>query len=117
LTKIEDLGFLSKEGLQLEDQIVKSHKEVFQLSDRISQLFLRALKDSEIDPTSRDNLVLNACAARVLELFQSVDILLRKGCAPAAKVVCRTQLEAVYRLCAMHQDNSHIQSYIDQSKF
>ena len=115
MTDISELGFASDEAKEFEGHIQKNFADVFNLSDQLSSLFIKSLSKSKIDASSRDNMLLNAAAARTLELFQSVDLLLRRGCIPAAMVLLRSQIEAVYKLCAMVKDPELIEELVRQS--
>ena len=117
MSKLQELGFLSDEAKESEADIVQDFVRVFDLFDKLSVLFIDALSNAKIEPESTEGLVIHAAAARALELSQSADILLRKGCVPAAKLVCRTQLEAVYKLCAIIKNSDLAHEYISQSKF
>jgi hypothetical protein len=114
---ISELGFLSSEAEESEKQIIGAYADLFQLSERLSKLFIDLLAEAELDRTSVKNLTLNALAAKSLELFQSSIILLRKGCIPAAKITCRALIETVYKLCAIQLANEGIDLYIRQAKY
>jgi hypothetical protein len=113
---ISELGFLSSEVEESEKQITKAYADLFDVSERLSRLFIGLLKESELDRTSPKNLTMNALADKSLELFQSCIVLLRKGCIPAAKIACRALIETVYKLCAIQLTNEGIDLYIRQEK-
>lgn len=113
---ISELGFLSPEVSEDEHQLTMNYRELFNLSERLSKLFVRLLKDATLDHTSVRNMAMNSLAAKSLELFQSSVILLRKGCIPAAKVLCRAQIETVYKVCAIQLVTDGIDRYINQEK-
>ena len=113
---ISELGFLSSEVEESEKQIIGAYTDLFDVSERLSRLFIGLLKESELDRTSSKNLIMNALAAKSLELFQSCIILLRKGCVPASKITCRALIETVYKLCAIQLANDGIDLYIRQEK-
>jgi hypothetical protein len=113
---ISELGFLSSEVEESEKQIIGAYTDLFELSERLSKLFIGLLRKSELDRTSTKNLTMNALAAKSIELFQSSIILLRKGCIPAAKITCRALIETVYKLCAIQLVNEGIDLYIRQEK-
>jgi len=113
---ISELGFLSSEVEKSEKQIIETYTDLFEVSERLSKLFIDLLKASELDRTSPKNLTMNALAAKSLEVFQSCIILLKKGCIPAAKITCRALIETVYKLCAIQLANDGIDLYICQEK-
>lgn len=113
---ISETGFLSSEAEESERQIMEGYKELFDVSLRLSRLFIHLLRDSELDRTSHKDLAMNALGAKALELFQSCIILLRKGCVPATKITFRALIETVYKLCAIHLADEAIQLYIRQEK-
>ena len=113
---ISELGFLSPEAGEDGQQLEMSYQEVFSLSERLSRLFVQLLKDAPLDHTLVRNVVMNGLAAKSLELFQSSVILLRKGCIPAARVVCRAQIETIYKVCAIQLASDGIGRYISQEK-
>lgn len=113
---ISELGFLSPEVSEDEQQLTTNYHELFNLSERLSKLFVRLLKDAPLDHTSVRNMAMNSLAAKSLELFQSSIILLRKGCIPAARVLCRAQIETVYKVCAIQLAPDGIDRYINQAK-
>ncbi len=113
---ISELGFLSSEVEESEKQIIGAYTDLFELSERLSKVFIGLLQESELDRTSPKNLTMNAMAAKSLELFQSSVILLRKGCIPAAKITCRALIETVYKFCAIQLANDGIDLYIRQEK-
>jgi hypothetical protein len=113
---ISEMGFLSSEAEESEKQIMEAYAELFNVSRRLSRLFIDLLRDSELDRTSHKCLAMNALGAKSLELFQSCIILLRKGCIPAAKITCRSLIETVYKLCAIQLADDAIDLYIRQEK-
>jgi hypothetical protein len=113
---ITELGFLSPEIEKSEKKIIKKYYDLFQLSERMSKIFIGLLKQSKIDRKSIKNLAMNALAAKSLELYQSSIILLRKGCIPATKAICRALIETVYKLCAIQLKKEGINLYIHQEK-
>lgn len=113
---ISELGFLSPEVSETEQQLVTDYHDLFDLSENLSKLFIRLLRDASLDHESVRNLAMNTLAAKALELFQSSVILLRKGCIPAARVLCRSQIETVYKLCAIELAPDGIDRYINQEK-
>ena len=115
-SKISELGFSSDESLLVEKNIFERNEPVFRHSEQISRAFIRTLSSAKIDSKSVLNLLVNASAARSLEFFQSVDILLRRGCVPASKAVCRSQLETVYKCVALCNGSVSPEEYINQSK-
>lgn len=114
---ISKLGFLSSEAEESEKQLIGAYIDLFELSRRLSKLYIGLLRESELDSTSVKNLIMNALAAKSLELFQSSIILLRKGCIPAAKITCRALIETVYKLCAIQLETDGIDTYISQEKY
>ena len=113
---ISELGFLAPEVDESEKQLATTYCEFFDLSERLSKLLIRLLRDAELDHASLRNVTINALAAKSLELFQSSAILLKKGCIPGAKVLCRAQIETVYKLCAIQLTVDGIDRYVDQEK-
>ncbi len=113
---ISELGFLSPDAEESERQILKAYCDVFDVCTELVNLFLRMLKEAVIDTASEKSLAMNALAAKSLELFQSSQILLQKGCIPATKVVCRAQIETVYKLCAIQLATNGIQLYVRQER-
>jgi len=113
---ISKLGFLSAEAEDSERQLLESYRELFSVSARLSQLFVRLLSEADLDQTSVKSMVMNALAAKSLELFQSCVILLKKGCIPASRVVCRALIETVYKLCAVLLSSDGIDAYVCQEK-
>lgn len=110
---IDKLGFLSPEASEDEQQVIINYHELFTLSERLSELFISLVKKAPLDQTSIINMVMHGLALKALELFQAAVIILRKGCIPAAKVLCRAQIETVYKLCAIQLDHHNIDLYID----
>lgn len=113
---ITELGFFAPEVSEDEQQLTMNYHELFNLSERLSKLFVRLLKDAPLDHTSVRNMAVNSLAAKSLELFQSSVILLRKGCIPGARVLCRAQIETVYKVCAIQLAPDGIDRYINQEK-
>lgn len=113
---ISELGFLSPEVDESEKQLVTTYRELFDLSERLSKLLIGLLRDAELDHASVRNMTINALAARSLELFQSSVILLKKGCIPGSRVLCRALIETVYKLCAIQLTVDGIDRYVDQEK-
>jgi hypothetical protein len=113
---ISELGFLSPDISESEQQITTDYHDLFNLSEKLSRLLIQLLKNAPLDHTSIKNLTINTLAAKSLELFQSTVILLRKGCIPAAKVLCRSQIETAYKLCAIQLSTDGIDRYINQAK-
>lgn len=114
---ISELGFFSPDAVESQSQIRGAYREVFEVSEQLSKLFLRLLRDAELDRSSMKNMAMNALAAKSLELFQSSMILLERGCIPAAKVICRPLIETVYKLCAIQLSNNAIDLYAMQARF
>lgn len=114
---ISELGFFSPDAVESQSQIRGAYREVFEVSEQLSKLFLRLLRDAELDRVSVKNMVMNAIAAKSLELFQSSMILLERGCIPAAKVICRPLIETVYKLCAIQLSTNAIDLYTSQARF
>lgn len=113
---ISELGFLSPEVGESEEQLAIAYTELFSLSEKLSKLLLQLLKGVELDYTSTRSMVINALAVKSLELFQASVILLTKGCIPAARVLCRAQVETVYKLCAITLEENAIDKYFCQEK-
>jgi len=113
---ISELGFLSPEVDESEAELMTTYCELFDLSERMSKLFVQLLIDADLDHASPRNMAMNALAAKSLELFQSSVILLRKGCIPAARVLCRALIETIYKLCAIELVSDGIDRYISQEK-
>jgi len=113
---ISELGFFSPEVSEDEQQLTMKYHELFDISERLSKLFVRLLKDAPLDYTSVQNMAMNSLAAKSLELFQSSVIMLRKGCIPAARILCRAQIETVYKVCAIKLVPDGIDRYIKQEK-
>lgn len=112
---ISELGFFSPEAVESQVDIKKEHQDVFAISEELSKLLLRLLRDAELDQASVKNMAINALAAKSLELFQSSIILLERGCIPAAKVLCRAFIETVYKLCALQLSPNAEELYVAQS--
>ncbi len=113
---ISELGFLSPEIEESETAIATTYCDFFDLSERISRLFVQLLQETNIDHTSQKSTAINALAAKSLELFQSSVIMLRKGCIPAARILCRALIDTVYKLCAITLASDGIDRYISQEK-
>jgi len=113
---IAELGFFSPEAIESQRQIRVAHREVFEVSEQVSELLLRLLRDAELDRISAKNMAMNALAAKSLELFQSSLILLERGSIPAAKVICRPLIETVYKLCAIQISTTAIDRYAQQAR-
>lgn len=79
---ISEVGFLSPEVNESEQQLAMEYRDLFELSERLSKLFIQLLRDAPLDHESVRNMVLNTLAAKALELFQSSVILLRKDVSP-----------------------------------
>jgi Family of unknown function (DUF5677) len=113
---ISELGFLSPEVGEYEKQFTTSYCDLFELSEQLSKLLIRLLKDATTDDRSTRAMVMHALAASSLELFQSSIILLRKGCIPGARIICRTLIETVYKLSAIQLTSDGIDRYLSQEK-
>ena len=112
---ISALGFFSPEAVESQVGIKTAYRDVFAISEELSKLLLRLLRDADIDQASVKNMAINALAAKSLELFQSSIILLERGCIPAAKALCRVFIETVYKLCALQVSPDAVELYIAQS--
>lgn len=113
---ISELGFLSSDVEEAEKQIIEQYGDLFTLSERLCKLFIGLMKESLIDDTSIKNRTMRALAAKSLELFQSCIILLRKGCIPAAKIICRALIETIYKFCAIQLVDDGIGIYLRQEE-
>ncbi|MFJ1257142.1 DUF5677 domain-containing protein [Cupriavidus sp. CuC1] len=111
---ISQLGFLSPEVDAREGELLAAYRNVFDVSERLSKLFVRLLREAELDRTSVRAMTMHALGARSLELFQSSIILLRKGCIPPARVLCRAMIETAYKLCAIQLASDGIDRYVSQ---
>lgn len=113
---ISELGFFSPEAIESQELIRQDYGEVFEVSEQLSKMLIRLLRAAELDATSRKNMAMNVLAARSLELFQCSMILLEKGCIPAAKVLCRALIEAVYKLSAIQLSTEALDLYTQQAR-
>jgi hypothetical protein len=112
---ISELGFFSPEATDSKGQIRQQYRGTFDTGEQITRLLIPILRDAELDPTSTKNMAVNALAAKGLELFQSSQLLLERGCIPAAKVVSRALIETCYKLCAIHLSPEGINHYTQQA--
>ena len=60
---ISELGFLSPEVSETEQQLVTDYHDLFDLSENLSKLFIRLLRDASLDHESVRNLAMNTLAA------------------------------------------------------
>lgn len=98
-------GFLAEKAAEIERSIEDNYRSLFQFSKKINyecHILLFTLRISRDD----DRATLTATLfMRALEHYQATIILLRRGAIAAARVTLRALAEAIFKLCAISNNN------------
>jgi hypothetical protein len=97
-------GFLGAEGDKTRQEILKKYADLFTLLKDLNDISHEYLRRLELNPRNRSHWFAATWFIRGMMTFQSVLLLLERGCIEDASALCRTLLQAYIRLAAIAAD-------------
>lgn len=111
-------GFLGKQIDEISDNIYREHKDFFDIAFELNA-FANLTKHTLSANNKNGQQVISACLfIKILNGFQSVVLLLRKGLISEGKIITRTILESLFILKTICEDEEATQKYVitDEAK-
>jgi Family of unknown function (DUF5677) len=99
-------GFLGAEGNKTRQQILQKYAEFFKLLKDFNDICHEYLRGLNLDLGAELEVFTVAYFIRGLVTFQSLVLLLERGCLDDVRVLCRTLLHTYFRLAAIAADPS-----------
>jgi hypothetical protein len=97
-------GFFGAEADKTRQEILKKYADLFTLLKDLNDISHEYLRRLELNPRNRSHWFAATWFIRGMMTFQSVLLLLERGCIEDASALCRTLLQAYIRLVAIAAD-------------
>jgi hypothetical protein len=111
MSKIETDGFLSKEACDGRNVILTSYRDAFLLAKDLNRASMRLFCEYSLSLHNKVKIAIAALMPRIVETYQGVIIMLEKGMTSQAKMLVRSQLEALFRMAALVKNQNLYASY------
>ena len=95
------------------DNHYQNHKELFDLAKRFSDVYTQMLISANVASTDQTSTLIAALASRILGQYESVFATARLGMLAESRILCRSLLEATFKLLAIVQDNRLAETMIN----
>jgi len=105
-------GFIGQEIHTWIEATKETHKELFDLSEKLNATCYKSLSIVMIDSGSLRQTLISCLFARCMELFQASYVLVARGMSPSANIMLRSLIEAMFVLCATVKDDDALDAYL-----
>jgi len=116
MSTLETEGFLSREAEAGEAIFKKRFSRVLGLAEDVNSVAIRKLGEAKLGKSSRGHFVLYLLTIRIIESYEAVIILMRRGLLAPAKLIIRPMLETLFTLAALQRDASLVDKYFDMQE-
>lgn len=111
MTKIEIDGFLSNESEEGRNLVLSSYQDAFSLAKDSNRHAMRLFREYSLCVNNEVKIAIAALMTRIIETYQGVIILLERGMTSQAKMLVRSQLDALFQMAAMVKNPNLYDSY------
>lgn len=112
LSEFDRKGFLGEEAEAFAKKNEKTHKAWFDICNELNELAQETKYEFQIHNQNGQEVVVTCLFIRVLNDFQSIVILTKRGLLPEAKVILRSLLTAFFKLKSCSEDPQFYLEYI-----
>jgi hypothetical protein len=113
MSDFETEGFLSDEGVEGRKIFRKRFEAAFSLADELNRVALVKIREVKLGSADQAPFIIFLLTIRIIELFESIIILMERGILSSAKLLIRPLLEALFTLVAIDKDKSLVSKYFD----
>lgn len=114
MSKIEIDGFLSHEAEDGRNKILDAYREAFLLSKELNRESMRLFREHNLCLDNEIKIAITALMTRVVETYQGVILMLERGMTSQARMLVRSQLEALFTMAAIAKNSHLYDSYVAQ---
>lgn len=111
MSKIETNGFLSNKADDGRIKILDSYREAFGLANDLNLQSMSLFREYNLCMNNEVKIAIAALMTRIVETYQGVIIMLERGMTSQARMLVRSQLEALFQMAAMVKDPNLYDSY------
>jgi len=111
MSKIEIDGFLSNEADEGRNLILNSYREAFVLAKDLNRQSMSLFQEYSLCMNNEVKIAIAALMSRIVETYQGVIIMLERGMTSQARILVRSQLEALFQMAAMVKNPNLYDSY------
>jgi len=111
MSKIEIDGFLSNEADEGRNLVLNSYREAFVLAKDLNRQAMRLFREYSLCMNNEVKIAIAALMTRIVETYQGVIIMLERGMTSQARMLVRSQLEALFQMAAMVKNPNLYDSY------
>jgi len=111
MSKIEIDGFLSNEADEDRNLILNSYREAFVLAKDLNRQSMSLFREYSLCMNNEVKIAIAALMTRIVETYQGVIIMLERGMTSQARMLVRSQLEALFQMAAMVKNPNLYDSY------
>jgi hypothetical protein len=111
MSKIEIDGFLSNEADEGRNIILNSYREAFILAKDLNRQSMTLFREYSLCMNNEVTIAIAALMTRIVETYQGVVIMLERGMTSQARMLVRSQLEALFQMAAMVKNPNLYDSY------
>jgi hypothetical protein len=111
MTKIEIDGFLSNEAEDGRNLVINSYREAFVLSKDLNRQAMSLFREYNLCMNNEIKIAIAALMTRIVETYQGVILMLERGMTSQARMLVRSQLEALFQMAAMVKNPDLYDSY------
>lgn len=111
MSKIEIDGFLSNEADDGRNLVLNSYREAFVLAKDLNRQSMSLFREYSLCMNNEVKIAIAALMTRIVETYQGVIIMLERGMTSQARMLVRSQLEALFQMAAMVRNPNLYGSY------
>jgi hypothetical protein len=111
MTKIEIDGFLSNEADEGRNLVINSYREAFVLSKDLNRQAMSLFREYNLCMNNEVKVAIAALMTRIVETYQGIILMLERGMTSQARMLVRSQLEALFQMTAMVRNPNLYHSY------
>ena len=111
MTTIEIDGFLSNEAEEGRNLVLNSYQEAFSLAKDLNRHAMRLFREYSLCMNNEVKIAIAVLMTRIVETYQGLIIMLERGMTSQARMLVRSQLEALFQMAAMVKNPNLYDSY------
>ena len=111
MSKIEIDGFLSQEADDGRNVILNSYRDAFLLAKDLNRESMSLFREYSLCLNNEVKIAIAALMTRIVETYQGVLIMLERGMTSQARMLVRSQLEALFTMAALVKNPNLYDSY------
>ena len=111
MSKIEIDGFFSNEADEGRNMVLSSYREAFILAKDLNRQSMNLFREYSLCMNNEVKIAIAALMTRIVETYQGVIIMLERGMTSQARMLVRSQLEALFQMAAMVKNPNLYDSY------